>query len=187
MPNTLYPGQTLNKGGRLESNNRKYELHFELDGNLVLYQDLNSRPGTEQVAESGTRANRAVMQQDGNFVIYDSAGVSRWDTGTWDNPGSKLVLQDDREVVILSPNNRRLWAWGTRQRVVEMPWVTGYGLKRATSEITRVGLTPEFSGDCSGGKLATGEAWIMDQSPSAGSRVLLDDTVELVCSSEPEP
>jgi hypothetical protein len=83
--------------GRLQSNNRKYELLVQHDGNLVLYEV--SPFGSDPVRDTGTRANRAVMQQDGNFVIYDSAGVSRWHIGTWDNPGSKLVLQDDREVV----------------------------------------------------------------------------------------
>jgi hypothetical protein len=38
VANTLHPGQRLNRGGRLESNNGKYELYFQHDGNLVLYE-----------------------------------------------------------------------------------------------------------------------------------------------------
>jgi hypothetical protein len=185
MPNTLYSGQTLNRGGRLQSNNRKYELHFQHDGNLVLYEVSNF--GTNVVRDTGTRdTNRAVMQQDGNFVIYDSDGVPRWDTGTWGNDGSKLVLQDDREVVILNPNNRRLWAWGTRQREVVVPDVLEWTIRRAVPEIRSAGLVEDLQGDCSGGNLTTG-AWVYRQSPEGGSRVLLGSTVELVCSSDVPP
>jgi hypothetical protein len=185
VPNTLNPGQTLSKGGRLQSNNRKYELVFQHDGNLVLYE--LSDFGTEVIRDTGTRdTNRAVMQQDGNFVIYDSAGVSRWHTGTWDNPGSKLVLQDDREVVILNPNNRRLWTWGTGLPRVEVPNVQELPIRRAVPEIRAAGLEEDLQGDCSGGNLTTG-AWVQSQSPEGGSLVLLGSTVELVCSSDIQP
>jgi PASTA domain-containing protein len=191
VANTLHPGQTLNRGGRLESNNGRFELHFQHDGNLVLYQGSNS--GLDPVRDTGTqllppddRPVRAIMQQDGNFVLYDSDGVSRWHTGTWDNPGSKLVLQDDREVVILNPNNRRLWAWGTRDREVVVPDVREWTIRRAVPEIRDAGLVEDLYGDCSGGNLTTG-AWVKSQSPDGGSRVLVGSTVELECSSEPMP
>jgi hypothetical protein len=126
------------------------------------------------------------MQRDGNFVLYDSAGVSRWDTGTWDNPDSKLVLQDDREVVILNPNNRRLWAWGTRQREVVVPDVREWSIRQAEPEIIAAELEPDLQGDCSGGNLTTG-AWVESQRPQGGTRVLVGSTVVLVCSSEIPP
>ncbi|MEU9476159.1 hypothetical protein AB0D93_10520, partial [Streptomyces sp. NPDC048191] len=45
----------------------------------------------------------AVMQQDGNFVIYDANNRFLWNTntaGTPDNAGAWAVLQDDGNFVI---------------------------------------------------------------------------------------
>ena len=191
MANTLHPGQRLTSGGRLESNNGRYELHFQHDGDLVLYRVTND--GLDPVRDTGTqllapddRPVRAEMQQDGNFVLYDSDGVSRWHTGTWDNPGSRLVLQDDGEVVILNPSNRRLWAWGTGEPPVEVPNVLEWTIRRAVPEIRDAGLVEDLWGDCSGGNLPTG-AWVRSQSPEGGTRVLEGSTVELECSSEIPP
>jgi hypothetical protein len=40
------------------------------------------------------------MQTDGNLVIYDPAGHALWASGTWHDPGSRVVVQDDGNVVI---------------------------------------------------------------------------------------
>jgi hypothetical protein len=46
-------------------------------------------------------------------VLYDAVNEPRWDSGTWDQPGSRIVLQDDRNLVIYDRNNRPLWDSGT--------------------------------------------------------------------------
>jgi len=52
------------------------------------------------------------MQQDGNFVLYSTTGA-QWATNVWNHPGSRLVMQDDRNLVIYDSNDRPIWATGT--------------------------------------------------------------------------
>ena len=61
----------------------------------------------------GVRAARAVMQGDGNFVVYDiedGAWVPVWSTHTDGNPGAYLNVQDDGNMVIYSASNAVLWS-----------------------------------------------------------------------------
>ena len=70
---TLYGGDGLRHGQQLRSNNGRYTLVMQHDGNLVLYE-----PGGNAVLDTGTwslppprKPVRAEMQHDGNFVLYD--------------------------------------------------------------------------------------------------------------------
>lgn len=56
---------------------------------------------------------RALMQTDGNFVVYDAANRPRYQTGTGGHPGSRFVLQTDGNGVVYSPSNQALFATGT--------------------------------------------------------------------------
>jgi hypothetical protein len=85
------------------------------DGNLVLYDDTH-RPqalwSTDTWAgrmPAGMVADHAIMQADGNFVLYTNRGVPVWSTGTWAQGGTKIVLQDDRDLVIYRPDGTRVW------------------------------------------------------------------------------
>jgi len=52
---------------------------------------------------SGTNGpGYAVMQGDGNLVIYTPAGVAVWHTITWGHPGAWLTVQDDGNVVSMT-------------------------------------------------------------------------------------
>ena len=53
------------------------------------------------------------MQDDGNLVIYDAAGVPIWHTNTWGNPGAYLSIHNDGNMAIYSPNGRLLWQTGS--------------------------------------------------------------------------
>jgi MIR domain len=113
--NTLNPGGSLSVNQELRSNNGLYVLIMQGDGNLVLYEGVMTPP-RRAVWSTNTwnlpperRPNRAAMQQDGNFVLYSTTGAE-WASGTWTFPGSRLVLQDDRNLVIYDPNNIARWA-----------------------------------------------------------------------------
>ena len=54
----------------------------------------------------------AVMQADGNFVVYSSSGVAQWSTAT-QSPGAWLVMQSDGNLVVYSATNSALWSSGT--------------------------------------------------------------------------
>ena len=71
--------------------------------------------GTHQSASEprGRRAAEAIMQADGNFVIYDiedGSPIPVWSTNTAGNPGAYLNVQDDGNVVIYSASNAVLWS-----------------------------------------------------------------------------
>lgn len=61
----------------------------------------------------------ARMQSDGNFVVYkkdggEGKGGALWSTGTWNNPGARLVFQLDGNLVLLARNSDAvLWQSGT--------------------------------------------------------------------------
>ncbi|MFF8382859.1 trypsin-like serine protease [Streptomyces kanasensis] len=59
----------------------------------------------------------ALMQTDGNFVLYakdggPTQGGALWNTGTF-SAGSHLLLQDDANLVLYGPDGKALWATHT--------------------------------------------------------------------------
>ena len=96
-----------------------YMLTMQDDGNLVLYaiSDVNgvhcggigsywAFKNRGAVWSSNTASqphNVAVMQNDGNLVIYGDGGYVRWASNTGDRPYStrySLTVQDDSNLVI---------------------------------------------------------------------------------------
>jgi hypothetical protein len=51
----------------------------------------------------------AVMQGDGNFVLYGDSSTALWDTGTSES-GAYLALQNDHNLVVYSSSHCALWA-----------------------------------------------------------------------------
>ncbi|CAB4859727.1 MAG: hypothetical protein F2903_06255 [Actinobacteria bacterium] len=64
-------------------------------------------PGQAMFSSNG--AYMAIMQGDGNFVIY-SGGGAVWSSGTSGHPGSSLIFQSDGNIVVYSPTRVALWA-----------------------------------------------------------------------------
>jgi LysM repeat protein len=104
--NVLASGTALKPGDSVTSTNGRYHLELQTDGNLVL-------TGPTGVAwDAGTRGKgvaTAEMQADGNFVLYTADRLPVWDADTT-GPGAHLVLQDDRNIVILAADGTTmLW------------------------------------------------------------------------------
>ena len=60
------------------------------------------------------RGSYAVMQDDGNFVVYPGPGITApWSTGTWSFPGAYLAVQNDGNVVVYDAGNNWRWQSGT--------------------------------------------------------------------------
>jgi pimeloyl-ACP methyl ester carboxylesterase len=102
----LLPGESLLAGEHVASQDRRYALVYQGDGNLVLYRGSNAlwHSGTY-----GTSPGRVIMQGDGNLVVYDSSNRARWASGTQGHPNAYLVVQNDGNVVIYSRSNSPLW------------------------------------------------------------------------------
>jgi len=101
---SLLPEQTLvSVGGRAR-------LHYQSDGNSVVY--LDSVPiWASQTA--GHSAGAMTMQTDGNLVITDAADRPVAATGTHGNPGAMVQLQDDGNFVIYTAGGVPIWASST--------------------------------------------------------------------------
>ena len=107
---TLTANQQLTANQSLASCDGAHSLTMQGDGNLVL-----SHSGTAiwSSGTAGSAATRAIMQGDGNFVLYSSSGAAVWKTGTSGNNGAYLDLQNDGNVVIYSATGTTLWSTGT--------------------------------------------------------------------------
>ena len=102
----------MEKGDFLTSPNNLYTLNLQDDGNLVLY-DLNL--GQEAIWVSNTHnmaVSRAVMQSDGNFVIYGYPDPI-WATNTYNQDGAYIVLQDNGTLVVYETTP--IWASNTEE------------------------------------------------------------------------
>lgn len=114
MSDTLRSNQWLNINDALTSNNGQYQLILQQDGDLVLYH----LGYPSWLWSSRTKdAIRAIMQPDGNFVLYDYSGKPLWATGTSGANASFLILQDNGNLVIYRPNIQE-WESGTSNWIV---------------------------------------------------------------------
>jgi hypothetical protein len=110
---SLGSGQWLNPGQTLQSPGGQFNLVFQAsDGNLVLYDPLWKALWASNTVNDG--AVIAVMQTDGNFVIYNRVGhplwAASWFTSQAIVPGSVLQLQSDANLVLYAPAGRAIWA-----------------------------------------------------------------------------
>ena len=111
----LASGSTMSAGQTVTV--AQYMLVFQADGNLVLYKN-----GGNPIWSTGTQgkgATYAVMQSDGNFVIY-AGSTALWSTKTNGANGAQLVLQSDGNLVIYAPTA----AWSTKFGLVTAPTST---------------------------------------------------------------
>ena len=74
-------------------------LALQIDGNLVFYDD-ELGVALWSAGKQRSAAGQALMQNDGNSVVYDAGGGALWSTGTVGNPGARLAIQDDGNLVV---------------------------------------------------------------------------------------
>jgi hypothetical protein len=112
-------------GDVLTSFNGTFQLVLQRsDGNLVLQiNDPPSNPNAPKINRpiwSAYTQNRGadivLMQDDGNFVVYDSFRNPFFNTGTFGHPGFTgfIIIQDDGNLVIYDSDQvTPLWQSGT--------------------------------------------------------------------------
>jgi uncharacterized phage protein (TIGR02218 family) len=114
----LAPSETVLPGDfEITSPSGNFRLQFQTDGNLVLLQE----PGSAVIWASGTAGmgvTGMTMQVYGNLVIDD--GVTDFFNSAVSPivaaepiPGSRLVLQNDGNLVVYSPGDVATWSSGT--------------------------------------------------------------------------
>jgi hypothetical protein len=118
--NTLVSSQTLNQEEFIVSPNGRYILVMQGDGNLVMYSKGRA------LWSSGTNRNNGAylgIQGDGNMVIYKSdRRTPIWSTGTVGD-ASKLVVQDDGNIVAYNNKGNARWASNTVLSVPDLKYV----------------------------------------------------------------
>ena len=103
-------GQGLTVGQTLRSCDGRFQLAMQYDGNLVLYQGGGALWASNTWTSTGYSA---VMQNDGNFVLYDVNQHPLFASGTWGRPGNTLAMQDDGNLVVYAAGGAPLWASNT--------------------------------------------------------------------------
>jgi hypothetical protein len=113
----LPDGYKLGTNQAVVSQNRQYFLTEQADGNLVLYR--GSVTGGSRTALWGMPVtppgdgSYAMMQTDGNFVVYNRNEKFVWATNTSGNPGAYLAVQNDGNVVIYTSAGKAIWSTRT--------------------------------------------------------------------------
>ncbi len=77
----LVSGQTLQSGQCIVSPHGQYILYMAPDGNFYIY-DIAHAIGTWGANTAGHPGAYAILQSDGNFVVYDTNGTALWNSGT---------------------------------------------------------------------------------------------------------
>ncbi len=95
----------------LNSPNSKFSLVMQRDGNLVLYRNNPSAPIWASDT-AGKSVTNALMNDDGNLALYNSAGEAVWSSNTAGNAGAVLKVQDDGNLVIYNAE-RPIWSTGS--------------------------------------------------------------------------
>jgi hypothetical protein len=94
-------------GASVRSDNLRFRLTYQRDGNLVLTDEQLSR--LVWATNTGGPAGQVTMQGDGNLVIYTEAGVPVWASGTAGNTDAVLIIQNDGNVVIYDRAGVPIW------------------------------------------------------------------------------
>ncbi|MGW4379711.1 hypothetical protein [Kitasatospora sp. NPDC004531] len=109
----LDSGERMTSGETRTDHTDSTALQMQPDGNLVLSL-VNSTGGPDHVMwASGTWGNPgayAVMQTDGNLVVYGQGGTALWSTRSWGSPGAKAYFSGFGNLYVYVVNGpKALW------------------------------------------------------------------------------
>jgi hypothetical protein len=104
---TVTATRALSRGESVHTN--RTTLTMQADGNLVIVDETGT---TRWRAGTSPAGDKAVFQDDGNFVVYDASMRPLWSSRTDRHSGAVLVLQADGDVCVVY-QGARLWCTGT--------------------------------------------------------------------------
>ena len=130
----LLTNEALNPNEQIVSPNKKFRVIYQGDGNLVVY-DLSKSPdpipdaATWHSRAAGISPGKCCMQDDGNLVLYNAAGLAYWESQTVGRQNAFCQIQDDGNFVIYAREGNSLiavWdAWSDNVRRDTPPVVIG--------------------------------------------------------------
>ncbi|MCX7945269.1 MAG: hypothetical protein N2746_12245 [Deltaproteobacteria bacterium] len=107
--NRLNPNEYLSPNQTRISENGRYKLIFQGDCNLVLVDTINNVALWTSQTENKCSPRWAIMQSDGNFVIYDVNNKAIWASNTDNNPNAYLLVRDDGRIAIVNASGNVVW------------------------------------------------------------------------------
>jgi hypothetical protein len=123
----LQPGESLQTGSVMHSEDGRYLAVMQADGNFVVYRNDGSSRAIWSTNTTGRGAVLAVMQHDGNFVLYDGAGRAVWWTAS-NGRDRTFTISEYGQAMVVAPGKvpsrtkgpgSRLW----KQLHVKPVWV----------------------------------------------------------------
>ncbi|MCX4429428.1 DUF4241 domain-containing protein [Streptomyces mirabilis] len=109
----LLPGDTLRLGS-LSSRSGTFLLVNQDDGDVVIYRAQDGatvwRTRTLLEDELIGLANRLVLQDSGNLVVFAPTGVQVWNSGTRGRDVQRAVLGDDGRLVLVDADGGEVWS-----------------------------------------------------------------------------
>lgn len=108
--NILYSGDQLEQGETIQSNDGRFTLIMQTDGNFVMYKNTIPKWATNTCCHP--EINRITMEPGGNLVLSDTNNTVRWQSNTDNRPGAYLILQNDGNIVIYQSGFAK-WASNT--------------------------------------------------------------------------
>ncbi len=106
-PVVLASGESLGENQTRVSLDGAYRLQYQGDGNLVVVR-LADDSCAWSSQTNNTSVGAAMMQGDGNLVIYNGDWAGIWSTGTWGHEGARLEIAND-EMAVVAPDETKLW------------------------------------------------------------------------------
>jgi len=138
LPRGFFKGGTIFiKDQKYYSDDQRYFIQMQSDGNLVLYKVIGASKfkALWNTHTNGKAIKKCVFQEDGNLVLYDYTGKAQWDAfsdqynkdykgiSKYFPKGDKfytrervLVLQSDGNLVIYAGGGTVMWHAGTYER-----------------------------------------------------------------------
>ena len=105
---TALSARLLLAGQSVRSGSGRYRLTYQSDGNLCLHDD-DERAATWSSNTSGTSPGEAILQTDGNFVVYDGLNQPRWASNTVGRGGTYFRVGDDGTFRVFNPQGQQVW------------------------------------------------------------------------------
>jgi hypothetical protein len=132
----LRAGGVLNAGESVTSADGQYRLTMTPGGALA----EESGAAVLWSSRTAVRTSRAVMQIDGNLVVYSPSGAAQWASGTAGHPGAQLSVPYDGEVAVVSDSGARLWSTGASNSTLSpgQPLAAGWSITSANGDFRLV-------------------------------------------------
>lgn len=114
---TLLAGQTLWADSRLVSSSMQYELMVSSEGNLTLWKKGGKVPIWTTNLKVNKPGSRAMLDDDGRIVLYDSVGSMYWQSTAFKagprlSPPCILKVSDDGRAQVTDQRNTVVWKTG---------------------------------------------------------------------------